>query len=508
MVFAGVCVHRRRIGGLALTLSLLFLALGCGHGSTPLQPSSAVQVKIGDAAADRVVAFEMTLTSLLLTKSDGQQVSVLPEARRIEFTRLAGALEPVALLDIPQGIYTQAAVVGSNFHLTYIDATGAVQEYRDRDELRTGIRLDPQLVVGGSSIIGVDLNLAASILSIDPTDVEPPQFQPVYTFSVTPVAATEQKEEEGALEHIIGVATAADSASFTMVLGQNGIPLTFMVDASTSFQDVTLTTLPNMIVEVDGVTATDGTLYAERVAGLTNTSGAVVEGMLTHGAMVPAGIVRRSVRRPEGELVVHDGMGTGMVDALVGTPVTVDFSTASYGINGEGMPDGWAFDLIGGLVFNAATIIPGQEVQIVSDIGITPLTGGYTIPARTVTLQEQAASGVVNDYRDGLLFGLLYGSRKTATVSPRSAISTPFAAFDLQLPEDSYLRLLAPFTSVTVGIFPETKLNGTSTVSDLMNVRVRGWLLYFNEELVMIADRIDFVSTPAPTNVRTSVPHR
>jgi hypothetical protein len=41
-----------------------------------------------------------------------------------------------------------------------------------------------------------------------------------------------------------------------------------------------------------------------------------------------------------------------------------------------------------------------------------------------------------------------------------------------------------------------------------MNVRVRGWLLYFDDQLVMIADRVDFVSAPVPTNVRTSVPRR
>jgi hypothetical protein len=488
---------------------LVFLALGCGDGSTPLQPSSAVQVKIGDAAADRVVAFEMTLTSLVLTKSDGQQVSVLPESRRIEFTRLAGALEPVALLDIPQGSYTEAALAGSDLHLTYLDATGDVQEYTQTREITTSMVLNPQLGVTTSSVINVDLNLAASILSIDPTNVAPPQFRPVYTFLISPVSATKQQEEEGALEHVIGVVTAADSSSFTMQLGQNGILLTFIVDASTAFQDVTLTTLPNMIVEVDGVTAADGTLYAERVAGLTNTNGAVVEGMLTHGSLEPAGFVKRVAYRPEAPLVVQDGVGHGMVDALVGTPVTVDFSSASYGVNGEGMPDGWAFNLIGGLVFNAATIIPGQAVQVVTDTGITPLDGGYTIPARTVTLQEQAASGLVSNYRDGFVFGLLLGLRDTKRVSPRSAVSMPIAAFDLQLPDDSYLRLLNPtFTSVTVGIFPETKVNGTSAISDLMTVRVRGWLFYLDEELAIIADRIDLVSAPVLNSAGMSTPRR
>ena len=506
MVFAGRCAHRRRLAGLALLSLLLFVALGCGDGSTPLQPSSAVQVKIGDAAADRVVAFEMTLTSLVLTKSDGQQVSVLPESRRIEFTRLAGTLEPVALLDIPQGSYTEAALAASDLHLTYIDAIGAIQEYRNNDELSTSLMLDPQLVVGGSSVIGVDLNLAASILSIDPTNAEPPEFEPVYTFSVTSVAATQQHEEEGALEHIIGVVTAADSSSFTMLLGQNGIPLTFTVDASTAFQDVTLTTLPNMLVEVDGVTAADGTLYAERVAGLTNTSGVVVEGMLKSA---PFGqfLTLALVSQPEGTLVVQDGVGNGMVNSLVGRPVTVDFTNASYGVNGEGMPDGWALNLIGGLFFNCESMVPGQTVQIVSDTGITAIPGGYTLPARTVTLQEQTASGAVSNYRSDFAFGLLSGVTKK-TVTPRSAISMPTAAFDLILPENSYLRLLSSITTVSVGIFPETNVLGTSSISNGMNVRVRGWLFYLDDELAIIADRIDFVSAPVPTSARMSTPRR
>jgi hypothetical protein len=509
MAFAGMCVLRRHIFGLALILLLLFLALGCGDGSTPLQPSSAVQVKIGDATADRVVAVEMTLTSLVLTKSDGQQVGVLAEARRIEFTRLAGTVEPVALLNIPQGSYTEAALAGSDLHLTYLDVAGDVQEYTQTREITTSMVLNPPLGVTTSSVISVDLNLAASILSIDPTNVAPPQFRPVYTFSVSPVSATQQQEEEGALEHVLGVVTSADSSSFTMQMGQNGILLTFMVDASTAFQDVTLTTLPSMIVEVDGVTSEDGTLYAERVAGLAATSGAVVEGVLTRHTFAPSRFVKQTAYRPEAPLVVQDGVGDGMVDALVGTPVMVDFSAASYGVNGEDMPDGWAFNLIGGLVFNAATIIPGQAVQVVTDTGITPVEGGYTIPARTVTLQEQAASGLVSDYRDGILFGLLLGAKGTKTVSPRSAISMPVAAFDLQLPDDSYLRLLNPtFTSVSVGVFPETKVNGTSSISDLMTVRVRGWLFYFNDELAMVADRVDFISASVPTSARTSTPPR
>src|SRR5512146_938884 len=128
MRFAGSCMYRR-LAGPVFTLVLLLSAVGCGDGTSPVVPSSAVQIKVGDAAADRVVAFEMSLTSLVLTTSNGQEVTALAEPRRIEFTRLAGALEPVALVDIPQGIYTEAALVGSNLHLTYIDATGELSEH-------------------------------------------------------------------------------------------------------------------------------------------------------------------------------------------------------------------------------------------------------------------------------------------------------------------------------------------------------------------------------------------
>ncbi|HJS99412.1 MAG TPA: hypothetical protein VJ756_09990 [Terriglobales bacterium] len=62
-------------------------------------------------------------------------------------------------------------------------------------------------------------------------------------------------------------------------------------------------------------------------------------------------------------------------------------------------------------------------------------------------------------------------------------------AFDLQLPEDCYLSLLIPFTSVMIAIFPETKVNGTSAISDLRTVRVRGWLFYFNDEFAMVRTR-------------------
>lgn len=481
---------------------LLLATVSCGDGSSPVQPSSAVQVKVGDAAADRVVAFELTLTSLALTTSNGQQVAIMEASRRVEFTRLAGALEPVAALDIPQGTYTAAAITGSNLHISYIDDTGAIREYTSSAQVTSQQVLDPQLVVGGSSILDVDLDLAASI-----TNVQPPQFDPVYTFSVAPVTATQQTEEEGALQHVIGRVTAADSGSFTMLMGQNGMPLTFAVDVSTAFQDVTLTTLPNMIVEVDGVTAADGTLYAERVAGLTNSTGAVVEGMLISNAMLPDAGTYTPRRAVIPELVVQDGVGNGMLNALVGTPVTVDFTNASYGINGEGMPDGWAFNLIGGLVFNASTMIPGQAVQVVTTTGITPLAGGYTIPARAVTLQEQAASGVVSDYREVSVF-LSVDTVSAKSVSPRSALSMPVHAFDLQLPADSYLRLLTPFTSVTVGVFPETRINGASAISNSMTVRVRGWLFYFSDELAMIADRIDYINTPVLTGARTTVPRR
>lgn len=452
-----------------LTISL-FLACGGGGTSTPaaqpaptptVVPSTAVQVRVGDAPADRVVSFEMTLKSLVLISKSGEKVTIISEPRRIEFARLAGSLEPVTMLSIPQGTYNKGTLVSANPHIAYVDNEGKVQEYTQKGDITTTIMLDKPLVIGTKvALINAELDMAATVTSIDGTNATPPKFEPLGIISISEIAATNQKDETGALQHAIGLVTAVSGTSFTLKVGQNGIELPFAVDASTEFQNVTLTTLPDMLVHVTAISGQDGALHAVGVEGLTNSRGAVLEGVIVADDRsgdyysVPTSLT----------FVPEDGTGNGMLNELVGKPLTVDIANANYTADTQDVPN---------MMPNVSPyeIVPGQKARIDTDTGILPTADkkGYQLTARMVAAEQQMITGIVVEQPPSTtLESAVYYSRYLANIW-------------VQLPADSALVLLGqsalrtPY--VQIWISTDTALNGAS-IADLMGktVRVRGFL--------------------------------
>jgi hypothetical protein len=89
---------------LMMAVAVFLAAVGCG-GGTSAPPgggggggggngTTAAQVKIGDAPADRVIAFEVTVGPITMTPSSGSAVTVLSTTRRLELTHLTGTNEP------------------------------------------------------------------------------------------------------------------------------------------------------------------------------------------------------------------------------------------------------------------------------------------------------------------------------------------------------------------------------------------------------------------------------
>jgi len=116
---------------LALAIGFTLAAIGCGGGSssssnpgqtTPPPPtqSTATQVKIGDAPADRVTSFEVTVGPITMTPGSGSAVTVLSGTRRLELTHLSGTNEPLGLLGVPQGSYSSASMTVSSPEVTFI----------------------------------------------------------------------------------------------------------------------------------------------------------------------------------------------------------------------------------------------------------------------------------------------------------------------------------------------------------------------------------------------------
>src|SRR5262245_35608584 len=123
--------HLNEVACLAL-LGLFLSSLGCGGGSmssqnpTP-QPqqnaTSLLQVNLGDAAADRLVAVRMTMGSMSLTNSSGGTATLVSSATPIEMMHLMGTVQPISLMSVPQGTYSGATVSISSATVMYMDPT-------------------------------------------------------------------------------------------------------------------------------------------------------------------------------------------------------------------------------------------------------------------------------------------------------------------------------------------------------------------------------------------------
>jgi len=126
--FVPVVPRFSQLASVILAISLTLLAVSCGGASngTPgpgpgPTPKTATQVKVGDAPADRVVTFEVTVGPISVTPTTGSAVTVLSGAQHVELSHLSGTNEPLALLSVPQGSYSSASITVANPEVTFIN---------------------------------------------------------------------------------------------------------------------------------------------------------------------------------------------------------------------------------------------------------------------------------------------------------------------------------------------------------------------------------------------------
>ncbi|HSA93078.1 MAG TPA: DUF5666 domain-containing protein [Terriglobales bacterium] len=454
------------------SLALLFLALvsslsGCGGGSSssstttppPPQPgTSSVLVNFGDAPVDSIVAFEITITSVTLTPSGGGAIfTVLSTPTRIELTHLNGTVEPLAIRNIPEGSYSSATINVSNPEVKIIDSgTGLPVELNaSLSSTSATVNFSPAISFGTTpTALNFDFNLAASVVIAPPNATVTPTF----TGSLSAIAAqNEQEEETGEIEDITGVVTGTSGSSFTISVPQTAQNLTFATNSSTEFEApltgvASLTT--GLIVEVDALTQTDGSLLATKVeAEIENDNDALeVEGLITDLIGLP----------PTGfHMVVQDGAASGTIAPALGATITVNLdSNTQFRIDDDHVD---LNNLPFVAVFNANVLSPGQKVEVDTD---TPATDNLL--ADKVKLKEQTLRGTVSNLATA-------GSQST---------------FTLTVPVDSAFALLTGQTTLQVIRQPETRLKGITTIANGDTVRTRGLLFFDGVGYHMVTSRI------------------
>lgn len=446
--------------------ALIALASGCGGGGssvasnpnptpTPAAGANSAQVRFGDAPADSVIAFEVSVSSLSLTPAGGgAAVSVaVPANNRIELTHASGKFEPFIAGNLPQGTFSAANLTLANSELTFLTSTGTPVHINGPASASVTVPLSPNLTIGSSPLVlNIDVNVAASITTAAGV-VNGIAFFPS-SFNITakaPGVAANQQDDDGEIEDVQGTVTAVNGSSFTFKVGQTGSSMTFNTDASTQFKDgvTSVAGLLNQVVTVEGFTRADGSLFAKEIEGLESNTGAEVEGLIT------------AISGTTLTVNAHDGIGNGFDDTKIGASFSVNIS----GLNASKFRVKGGNGFGGGLPsatfpFDATSIHQGQRIEVDTDVAVPPASGA--ISPDKINLQQQGVSGVVAN----------------------AATNT----FDINLATDSALRTISGQTVVHV-----TKTASTDSrvaVANGGSVQVRGLLFWNGTSWQMIARRI------------------
>jgi hypothetical protein len=443
--------HLLVVVGLA---SILGLA-GCGGGGSspaPSASSSPAAITLGDAAADNIVAFEITVTSLTLTGSAGN-ITVLSTPRRLELTHLSATVEHISLSSIPNGTYTGAAIAWSSPEVTFFDNAGVLHEVQSAASGTASVPVN--FTVSTASVLNFDLDVANSV-SVNTAAGTATFNTPVFTFAAgRQVAEVEREVETGELEHVIGSVVSASSSSVTISVGASGATMTFAVNSTTQLEGITSAAqlVPQQIVRVEGTAQADGSLLAKEIeAESAGANGLEAEGFVTN------------IAAPSFTLVTQDASGTSTSTADLGKTITVNSTGASFSISKTKINTG-AF------TFNSlADLHKGQRVEVDSD---NPKSAG----AGTVS-----DDGTVNVSKK---IKLLQQTLKGSISGVASNI------FTLTVPADSAFAKVTGVTAVQV-INNGAQLKNGATVTNGANVRVRG-LLFANSAgtlYTLVAGRI------------------
>jgi hypothetical protein len=432
-----------------LCVVFALLLTGCGGGSTHQVSTGAGQVilQTGDAVNDQIAKFELNISSITLTgvSPTTTTANLLAKPAEVEFSHQAGTFEPLTLANLPPGTYNGATITVTGAEVVVLNAGVPAKVPATISGGTVSVTFANITVTTTPLFLNFDLDLAASVV-LNGTPITSATITPKFnvTSAATPPAGNEGNEDHdnGELEDVHGSVKSIAAPNFTVTTKTTDI--TFATDANTRFKDG-ITQLSDLkvgdIVEVDGITKSDGSKLATKVERESGQNGEEVEGLVS------------ALDSPLTKItVIHQQDSTGTSNS----PVTVDI-----GVNSSTVFSVRADKLnITAPAFDATHIGKGQRIEADSSTNVTPLL------ATKVKLREQALIGTVAASPAPTASGF------TITISPTSAFGT-----------------LSGATSVAVTFANGATLKTTPVAG--ATIRARG-LVFFNAGVyTMIAVRDD-----------------
>lgn len=455
--------------------TLLAFLTACGGSSsstvpTPTANTTAVQVNMGDAPADWLLAFSMNVSSMSLTRSDGS-VTVSNTATPIEMIHRLGTMEPIALVAAPQGTYTGASLTVASCSFTYLDPETKKHVQKSINGPTTvSIPFGSSITVGTTPLaFNFDLDLERS-LTMDGSGAF--QFSPQFHTSTGALGGGGNgsgnggsvNARYGGMYQMMGVVSGISASSFSIVPLQATNTFTFKVNTATQFRGIISTMAQlgkDMGVLVSANLQSDGTMLATRVRATMSSGGAMGGGVVTFVDKQPA---------TQLALVMQNGAGAGMLTSYLSNTVTVNLTdSTTYEIDSDrvslsGLPFTPAFD--------ASNIYVGQSVLPFSASGIAATNDcGIScgiMTASTVRLREQGFRGTTD-----------------VAITPGAS-----GTFVLTLMPGCAFTTLTGAQTILVHQQTGTNVESTTVISAGTTLRVHGLLFNNGGEWTLIASTI------------------
>lgn len=443
----------KKVVFLTIFLFVLLLLSGCGGGgmtSTPPMQTTGTMAAIqtGDGVNDQVLKFELTINSIVLTgvSPTANTGNLLSAPAEVEFVHEAGTLEMLTLAHIPPGTYNGATLMVADPEVVVVNGTTPTKVPATLTSTTVNVTF-ANITVGTTPLfVNFDLDLANSI-TLNGNPITSATVNPMFNVTSTTVPPNDDNEDDdnGEIEDVHGSVTNVSAPNFT--ISTNSGDMTFATDGNTRFTDG-LTQLSDLktgeIVEVDGVTKSDGTKLATKVGLEDEPNGEELEGIISAVTGSPATSLT----------VVHQVDSTHSNNQPLTVDVTVASSTAftvrADKLNVSSVPP-----------FDATHVGNGQRIEVDSkDSTTTPIV------AAKIKLREQALIGTV-----------------AASPAPTSS------GFTLNVSPTSAFGKLSGATTVAVTIPNGAKLKVNPTPG--ATIRVRGLVFVNGTTYTMIATRGD-----------------
>jgi Domain of unknown function (DUF5666) len=444
---------------------------GSGSSAPPTKPptsspaaTTAVQINFGDDPSDRLLAVAVTVSSVELTHASGEAVVAMSGPRSMEMLRLMGTVAPLAIANVPHGTYTGASMTFASATVMHVDPVSGLPLQRQISGPMTAtVRFSAPLVVATAPmVVNLDMNMRASIGIDVGGNVS---MNPTLTAQHGVVVAGGMDHEDGGLHGMMGSVSRMSGGGFALTMMQGLPDVALATHIGTHYDGMGGAHMMSQgqLVAVDAMLQPDGSWLASHVQARMAAGGAMSGGILTGITGSPP---------TQFTVVMHDGAGTGMMGANLGSATTVTvsdttvFSIDSTGIDLSGLPFTPRFD--------RASVAKSQRIEALSSGQMTQgggmhgMMGGGALAASSIRLGVQGFQGVVSGYTHN-------DSQST---------------FTLTVPAESAFAKLTGATSMTVYQRAGTQLRGASSIANGTSVQVRGLLFLDAGAFRFVAGRI------------------